>query len=88
MMPYRKPPKKKSLGAAAIGSDTITYSLLELLRKTPVSPWEAMHAVGCGSLTREIARLRAAGYSIKTLFKRHPLTKQRYARYYLQKEPK
>ena len=35
------------------------------------------------SLTKRVHELRTHGYDIQTVTKRHPVTKQRYARYVL-----
>ena len=37
------------------------------------------HSIQC--LTKRIQELRDFGYNIKTINKKHPVTKQRYARY-------
>lgn len=43
---------------------------------------EAIQDHSVQSLTKRISELRSAGHDIKTTFKRHPITKQRYARYH------
>ena len=42
---------------------------------------EAILEYSTGQLSREISRLREAGYNINTLTKYNPVTGQRYARY-------
>ena len=56
--------------------------LLKHLRKTrSISQREALIDHGIQSLTKRISELRAQGYNIKTVHKKHPITGQRYARY-------
>ena len=55
---------------------------------TPVSveaphPWEAILDHAIQSLTRRITELQAAGIPIRREDRKHPLTGQRYARYFL-----
>lgn len=47
-----------------------------------ISQREALQDHSVQSLTKRISELRAAGHKIQTTFKRHPITKQRYARYH------
>jgi biotin operon repressor len=61
-----------------------TQTLLKHLRTTKshgISQREALIDHGIQSLTKRISELRAAGYNIKTVHKKHPITGQRYARY-------
>ena len=60
--------------------------LLKHLRTTKshgISQREALIDHGIQSLTKRISELRAAGYNIRTVHKKHPITGQRYARYVL-----
>lgn len=52
------------------------------LKKTKsISQREAMVDYSIQSLTKCISVLRERGMRIKTVYKRHPITRQRYARY-------
>lgn len=47
-----------------------------------ISQREALmdHSIQC--LTKRVQELRVCGYKVKTTFKKHPITGQRYARYH------
>jgi hypothetical protein len=63
-----------------------TQTVLNHLRKTgSITFREAVADHSVQSLTKRIQELRAAGFPINTKFKRHPLTKQRYAEYQLER---
>lgn len=52
------------------------------LKKTKsITQREAMVDYSIQSLTKRISELRALGMQIKTIWKKHPVTGQRYARY-------
>lgn len=52
------------------------------LKKTKsITQREAMVDYSIQSLTKRISELRALGMQIKTIWKKHPITGQRYARY-------
>lgn len=58
--------------------------LIEHLKKTKsITQREALIDHGIQCLTKRIQELRAMGYNIKTVKKKHPITGQRYARYFM-----
>lgn len=57
--------------------------LNHIRRAGSISQREALIDHGIQSLTKRISELRIAGYKIKTIHKKHPVTGQRYARYSL-----
>lgn len=50
-----------------------------------ISQREAMVDYSIQCLTKRIQELRDAGYNIITEIRKHPITKQRYARYVMKK---
>lgn len=62
----------------------MSLKVLTHMRKTgSITGREAILEYSVQSLTKEINRLREAGYNILTQIKNHPITGQRYARYLL-----
>lgn len=49
---------------------------------------EALIEYSISSLTKRIQEMREEGYDILSMKKWHPVTNQRYVRYYLQGSPK
>lgn len=61
---------------------TQNETILQHLKKAKsISQREALVDYSIQSLTKRISELKALGYNIKTTFKKHPITGQRYARY-------
>jgi DNA-binding HxlR family transcriptional regulator len=60
--------------------------IIKHLKKTGhITQREAMLDYSIQSLTKRISELRQMGMNIKSVFMKHPITKQRYARYELVK---
>lgn len=57
--------------------------LSHLRRAKKITQREALIDYSIQSLTKRISELRELGYNIKTQFKHHPTTGQRYAQYTL-----
>lgn len=62
-----------------------TKLVLDHIQRTgSITQREAIMDHSVQSLTKRVAELRDLGYDIKSEFKKHPLTGQRYARYTLE----
>ena len=59
--------------------------LKELTKGLRITQRSALMDHSIQSLTKRISELRAKGINIKSKFKRHPITNQRYAEYALKK---
>lgn len=59
--------------------------LMHMRKSGSISQREAMLDYSIQSLTKRISELRSKGYKIKTVHKHHPITQQKYARYFLSK---
>lgn len=57
--------------------------LMHMKRAGSISQREAIVDYSIQSLTKRISELRDSGHKIRTEFKKHPVTGQRYARYFL-----
>lgn len=65
-------------------SNSQTSVILRHLRRLgTISFAEAWDAYGIRSLTRRICDLKEMGHNIQAVVKMHPVTNQRYTRYYL-----
>lgn len=63
---------------------TQTETILKHLKKAKtITQREALLDYSVQCLTKRIQELRESGYQIETTIKKHPITKQRYARYRL-----
>lgn len=58
--------------------------ILNHLKTTGLTVREAMIEYSISSLTKRIHELRGQGYNIKSVPKSHPVTGQRYTRYFLE----